>query len=76
MKENLTIKSQEQKDSINLSFQDSDNSINSITIPENITEIAKATFYGHSDLITVTIPNNIVSIGDFVFCGCTNLYFL
>jgi hypothetical protein len=46
--------------------------LTSVTIPESVTEIGRASFMC-SGLISVTIPNNVQSIGVGAFCGCVNL---
>ncbi len=45
----------------------------SFTIPEGVTSITTATFYGCSSLTSVSIGNNVTSIGDLVFANCGSL---
>ena len=45
--------------------------VTELTIPSDITEIKKYTFYNCSCLTSVTIPNRITAIGDSAFEGCT-----
>ena len=44
-----------------------------LTIPEGVTSIGDAAFYGCTGLTSVTIPEGVTSIGDTAFCGCTGL---
>ena len=45
-----------------------------ITIPNNVTSIGKRAFYGCcSGLTSITIPNSVISIGDGAFSGCSSL---
>ncbi|MBQ2989293.1 MAG: leucine-rich repeat protein [Clostridia bacterium] len=46
--------------------------LNSITIPEGVTEIAEGAFI-YSGLKTVIMPQSVTSLGGAVFRGCTNL---
>ena len=47
--------------------------INSITIPSDISNIREYAFYGCSNLTSVTISDNINSIGEYAFGNCPNL---
>lgn len=42
-------------------------------VPENVTEIAPAAFYGSAELTTVSIPYGVKTIGESAFHGCFNL---
>ncbi len=42
-------------------------------IPNSVTSIGSAAFYGHTGLTSVTIPNSVTSIGYDAFYGCTGL---
>ena len=46
---------------------------NNTIIPNTVTSIGYAAFYGRTGLISVTIPNSVTSIGDYAFNGCTGL---
>ena len=50
--------------------------IKDLVIPDSVTSIYQAAFYGCQGLESVTLPNNVYTIGDFVFYGCTNLAFV
>ena len=43
------------------------------TIPNSVTSIGKAAFWGCSGLTSVTIPNSVTTIGDAAFYGCSGL---
>lgn len=45
----------------------------SITIPNTVTTIGDAAFYGCSDLTSVTIPNSVSTIEGYAFYSCKNL---
>ena len=47
----------------------------SVTIPNSVTSIGKAAFYGCTGLTSVTIPNSVTSINysNLAFDGCTGL---
>ena len=47
--------------------------LESITIPEGITEIGNATFHGCQNLVNITIPEGVTDIGDFAFINCSSL---
>ena len=42
-------------------------------IPNSVTSIGKAAFFGCTGLTSITIPNSVTSIGDYAFDGCTGL---
>ena len=44
-----------------------------MVIPNSVTSIEFATFYGCSSLTSVEIPNSVTSIGEAAFCDCSNL---
>ena len=48
-------------------------SVTSITIPNTVTTIGYAAFYGCARLASITIPNSVTSISWEVFYGCTSL---
>jgi len=52
-------------------FSNSD--MESITIPESVTNIEKSAFVGCSKLKRIVIPQNISSLPDGLFADCTNL---
>ena len=47
--------------------------IKDLVIPNGITSIKKASFYGCKGLTSVKIPNSVTSIGNYAFYGCTGL---
>ena len=49
-------------------------SLESITIPNGVTNIGEYAFYGCSSLTSVTIPNGVSKIADRTFSGCEKLY--
>ena len=48
-------------------------SLESITIPNNVTLIGDRAFYNCKSLASVTIPDSVTSIGVSAFYGCTSL---
>ena len=48
-------------------------SLNSITIPENVTTIGNGAFDGCTSLNSIVIPKSVTKIGTSVFRGCTSL---
>ena len=42
-------------------------------IPNSVTNIGDAAFFGCRGLTSVTIPNSVTSIGEYAFCNCTGL---
>ena len=47
--------------------------LNSITIPSNITSIGQYAFSGCTGLVNATIPTTVKSVGDYAFFNCTGL---
>lgn len=47
--------------------------IETVILPNGITEIEKETFRGCASLVSVTIPDSVTSIGESAFYGCQNL---
>ena len=45
----------------------------SVAIPDSVTEIGDAAFYGCSSLKSVAIPDSVTEIGDAAFYGCSSL---
>ena len=43
------------------------------TIPDSVTTIGYAAFYGCTSLTSVTIPDSVTTIGEGAFCDCTSL---
>lgn len=58
-----------------VSYNPTDKSINSITIPDSVSSIKSRAFYGHTELTNVvfTAKSQLKSIEDYAFEGCTNL---
>jgi len=54
-------------------FGEGNNSVTSITIPNSVTSIGVAAFYGCTSLTSIIIPNSVTSIGAAAFYGCTSL---
>lgn len=48
-------------------------SFTKVIIPENVTQINSAAFYGCSGLTEVVIPPNVTLIGESAFYGCSSL---
>ncbi|MBQ7988518.1 MAG: leucine-rich repeat domain-containing protein [Bacteroidaceae bacterium] len=46
---------------------------NYTSIPQDVTRISDAAFYGCSDLTSVSLPNGLLSIGDDAFADCSGL---
>jgi hypothetical protein len=44
-----------------------------VTVPEGVTSIGDAAFWGCSSLTSVTIPEGVTSIGGLAFNGCSSL---
>lgn len=53
-------------------FYDCDK-VESISIPNSVTEIGERAFGGCSGLTKITIPNSVTEIGNYAFNNCTNL---
>ena len=47
--------------------------LTSIEIPNSVTAIGPAAFYGCKGLTSITIPNNVTTIGDYLFWNCKGL---
>ena len=47
--------------------------VKDLVIPNTVTSIARAAFYGCSGLTSVTIPNSVTSIGEVAFQGCSGM---
>jgi hypothetical protein len=47
--------------------------LQTITIPEGVTEIGRYTFYGCTALTSVTIPNSVTTIGEQAFSYCSKI---
>ena len=47
--------------------------LQSITLPETLTEIGEGSFEGCTGLTSIAIPANVATINDYAFAGCTNL---
>lgn len=47
--------------------------LESIVLPEGLTDLYHYTFYGCTNLKNITIPSTLISIGDRPFWGCYNL---
>ena len=52
---------------------DSCKSLESITIPDSVTEIGRWAFCGCSSLKSITIPDSVTEIGSHAFDGCSSL---
>ena len=48
-------------------------SIESITIPESVTQIEYASFSGCSGLKSIVVPNSVTGIAQYAFAGCSSL---
>ena len=48
-------------------------SLNYYNIPDSVTSIGSAAFYGCSSLTSINIPDSVTSIGSSAFSGCTSL---
>ena len=51
-------------------YSEENTEITDLMIPEGVTSIGQAAFYGCTGLTSVTIPNSVTSIGDYAFSGC------
>ncbi|MGN0108309.1 MAG: leucine-rich repeat protein, partial [Hominilimicola sp.] len=45
-------------------------SITSITLPDGLTNIGRAAFFGCENLTSITIPNGVTDIADYAFSSC------
>lgn len=45
----------------------------SASLPDGVTEIGKAAFFGRTDITSVAFSDSIASIGDYAFAGCLSL---
>lgn len=50
-----------------------DKDVESVVIPEGVTEIGGCAFKGCESLASVEIPSSVTAIGDFAFNGCKSL---
>ena len=57
----------------NIGFFEECESLESITIPNSVTEIGDDAFYGCSSLISIEIPNSVIYLGDKAFANCYSL---
>lgn len=48
-------------------------SLNTIEIPEGVTNIPKYAFNGAKYLVNVTLPSTLISIGEYAFGSCTSI---
>ena len=53
-----------------------DQEITDLIIPNSVTSIGNAAFYGCSSLTSITIGNSVTSIGDEAFRNCSSLEYL
>ena len=44
-----------------------------LTLPSDITQIYKFTFYGCTGLTSIVIPDSVTSIGSYAFYNCSGL---
>ena len=47
--------------------------VTSLVIPDSVTTIAPAAFYGCASLTSLTIPSSVTCIGEYAFYRCANL---
>ena len=47
--------------------------LTNLVVPEGVTTIGNAAFYGYKPLTNITFPETVTSIGNFSFHGCINL---
>ena len=47
--------------------------IESVSLPESLTEISYCAFWGCESLISITIPENVTTIGDYTFSHCSSI---
>jgi hypothetical protein len=47
--------------------------LTSVSVPNGVTTIGSAAFYGCGALTSVTIPTSVTGLGGSAFCGCTAL---
>lgn len=50
--------------------------VQSVVIPDSVTEIRLSAFYGCTSLKSVVIPDSVTSIGANAFCACYNLRYV
>ena len=48
-------------------------SLESVTIPDGVTEIGNSAFYGCTNLTSITIPDSVTEIYAYAFSGCSSL---
>lgn len=54
-------------------FEDAQEPVQSVVIPDSVTEISEGAFVDCRDLQEVTMGNGVTRIGAFAFFGCSNL---
>ena len=54
-------------------YSDENTEITELIIPNSLTSIGYAAFYGCAGLTSITIPNSVTSIGNSAFSGCSGL---
>ena len=54
-------------------FAFADSGLKSVTIPDSVTHIGYAAFYGCGELTSVSIPASVTGIGSHAFSYCSDL---
>lgn len=57
----------------NSAFNDPQNKVNTISVPDTLTTIGNYAFTGCSKMVSFTIPESVTSIGDYAFYQCFGL---
>ncbi|MBQ4547438.1 MAG: leucine-rich repeat protein [Oscillospiraceae bacterium] len=52
------------------------NEILKLSLPEGLTSVGKAAFYGCKNIVSVKIPNSVTKIGDYAFSNCRGMTML